>query len=280
MIFFRNNAPGWPSREKQQLLKAIYLKGKDAKKAWAHCSRELKVDRNYDIECYTLISMVYQNLCAIGVQDDSLSKVKGAYRKEWYKTQRIIYEASRILAAFNALDIKTIFPKDVGLHFYYYKDAFRPIYAIDILVNGGDLAKAAESVKGMGWEEVPDGSFKDEQGHVLYLKKDLFEWPAFKGYEEQFRMRARPVLIKGHGAYVLNPTDQLLYLCVCAAFLGTAIYVGDAAKVIESSRNELEWKRFAAESKTNQVSGGAKALLAAVEVILRTPIPTEVAGSV
>src|SRR3990172_6475884 len=105
----------FPTRAQELLLRAALLQGEPARHAWQHWRMQVNLEQEWDAGTYRLLPLVYHNLRALGVDDPLMSKLRGIYRREWYKNQMLFHTIAEVLRLFHAAGIETMILKGSAL---------------------------------------------------------------------------------------------------------------------------------------------------------------------
>lgn len=127
----------------------------------------------------------------------------------------------RILAAFDRADLPMISLKGPSLaERLYVNAALRTRYDLDFLVREPDLGRAEQILQGMGF--VPHGAADDyhrrwlRQAIIVELHHQLENPHAFRVGMDAVWGRARLAQFQGVPIRLLDPADELMYLCLHA----------------------------------------------------------------
>ena len=144
----------WPDEIQQQLLKATIFQGKDCIRAWNHWINSADID-HLDPGSFRLFPLLYKNLISNGIDHPLLTRLKGIYKKTWYKNQMLLHQVQHVLSAFDAAGIDTLLMKGMALSLLYYKDlGVRSMLDFDILIPIKHTSKAMNYLVKNGWNPV------------------------------------------------------------------------------------------------------------------------------
>jgi hypothetical protein len=135
----------WPTREQALLLRAALGDGDEAQVAWEAWRAATDFDR-LDGGSYRLLPLLYRNLERLGVGEEGtdLGRLRGIYRRTWYKNRIAIAHLAGLIGHLDAAGIPTMVLKGAALTTLYYRDhGGRAMEDCDLLV---PVARAREAV--------------------------------------------------------------------------------------------------------------------------------------
>ena len=212
---------------------------------------------------HNLAPLLYHRLRAAGVQ------IPEAVRQPWQEAYlavaadniRRFYELGHALRVFHEAGIPVIALKGAHLApLVYEKLALRPMCDVDLLVREGDLSRAEEQLRALGYrsDEINASNSADDF-HLVYASAAdrviELHW-AIEPLASPFRInvqdlwaRAKSVTIADAPALVLAPADLLLHLCLHLfahhsfneAFASGLRALCDVAETIRRYREVLNW---------------------------------------
>jgi len=265
--FKKRKGSFWPTQQQELLLLSALLKGSDAIDAWKEWRSRVDIDDidHLDPGSYRLLPLLYHNLKSLQAQDPIMMKLKGVYRLTWYKNQMLFHTIAGLLRSFQSAGIETMVLKGAALTFLCYKDyGLRPMNDFDVLVHTDQAMPAIRRLQKLGWkpkdfeprEEYVSVSyshgFEDESGREFDLHWHIFPQCREAHADDDFWGKA--VLTKFHDlpTKTLNPTDQLLHICVHGARWNETPpfrWVADAIMILKNAENEIDWNRLAAQAE-------------------------------
>jgi hypothetical protein len=257
----------WPTLQQELLLHAALLNGREAIDAWSEWRSRVDIDDidRLDPGSYRLLPLLYRNLNSQQVEDPLMMKLKGVYRLTWYKNQMLFHAIADLLRSFQNSDIETMVLKGAALTFLCYKDyGLRPMNDFDVLVHTDQAMPAIRLLQNLGWKpkdfEPHEGyisvsyshGFEDESGREIDLHWHVFSQCRDAHADDDFWGKA--VVTKFHDVptNVLNPTDQLLHICVHGARWNETPsfrWVADAIMILNNAHNEIDWNRLAVQAE-------------------------------
>lgn len=289
-MLMRNNRGNYgPTPLQELLLKAALLPAKEAIPAWEGWKASADIDK-LDAGSYRLLPLLYRNLHGLGVHDPVLLKFKGVYRHTWSKNHFLSQRMVPLLKAFHLASIETLILKGAALILLYYSDyGLRPMSDFDVLVRREDLRTAIAVLDRLDW--TPESEWPKE--HIPFKKVlDRFSGrPAFElsevllpfhhaiGFEntdggyidlhwhishecltphstDDFWKRAMPTQMNRIPVQVLNPTDQLLHICLHGSrwnHLPPVHWVADAMTILNTKELEIDWNHLSAQVEKHRL---------------------------
>ena len=261
----------WPTWQQELLLQACLLQGKEALDAWSKWKLTADVDQ-LDKGSLRLIPLLYRNLQAHGVEDDLMNKFKGVYRFTLYKNHMLLHNMANVLASFYDTGIQAMVLKGVALTLLHYKDyGLRPMSDFDVLIHEKDVTTAINILRNLHWKpwqrlpkvftaeylsSTKGCSFNNDRGEGLDLHWHVLLESCYKNADKEFWDGAVQTQLHDFTVYALNPTDQLLHVCVHGAkrnSVPTIRWVADAALIIRTSQSEIDWDRLMTQASKRRL---------------------------
>ncbi|OGW52266.1 MAG: hypothetical protein A2Y81_00350 [Nitrospirae bacterium RBG_13_43_8] len=284
----------WPTEQQELLLRAALLKGRGAIESWKEWRSRVDIDDidRLDPGSYRLLPLLYRNLNSQQVEDPLMMKLKGVYRLTWYKNQMLFHAIADLLRSFQNSNIETMVLKGAALTFLCYKDyGLRPMNDFDVLVHTDQAMPAIRLLQNLGWKpkdfEPHEGyisvsyshGFEDESGREIDLHWHVFSQCRDAHADDDFWGKA--VVTKFHDVptNVLNPTDQLLHICVHGARWNETPsfrWVADAIMILNNAHNEIDWNRLAVQAEKRHLILPLLDTLHYLRDIFEAPISPEI----
>ncbi|MCJ7481546.1 MAG: nucleotidyltransferase family protein, partial [Thermodesulfovibrionales bacterium] len=255
----RKRSNVWPTREQELLLRAALLQGRDALEAWDAWKSHADIDR-LEPGAYRLLPLLYQNLKRHAVHHPHMNIFRGVYRKTWYENQMLFHTIASLLRSFHGAGIAVMVLKGAALTLLCYKDyGIRPMNDIDILVRPEHAVRAVHLLKELGWlpidfmptEEYMSVSyshgFRNNAGQECDLHWHVLSQCRKAHDDDVFWQDADEVKIHDATAYVLNPTDQLLHVCIHGArwnITPPIRWIADAITILNNHSAVIDWDRL------------------------------------
>ena len=225
--------------------------------------------------------LLYNNLKDIHdefhIPRESMDRLKAEYHRNLARNTYIYKELKRILDAFYGNRIDVIVLKGAALaKFVYGNIGLRPMADIDIMVRKDALPQAEKTLSGLGYlfsGNMPSVEYRKNHQEIVYLhdKKNIpveIHWHVSnKSHPSQIRINDSDIIVNwwkdansielyGSNAFILNPEDLILHLCLhflkhrfCSlngAFSsrGAFLQMCDIYQTIKCYKNEIDWERF------------------------------------
>lgn len=255
------------TREQELLLQAALLRGFDAIKAWQEWKSTVDVEGHLDNGSFRLLPLLYKNLQRHGIEGPFINKLKGIYRKAWYKNQTLFYDVSKTIRYFHDAGIKTMLLKGAPLTVLHYKNyGVRPMTDIDILVPSSQASLAIDLLYCAGWKPITP--FKE--GDLLYSHARTFKahsgteldlhWHPLhecqESSEKDFWDGAVPLAFADVSTLSPNSTDMLFHVIIHGVEWNPEPpirWIADAVSLINSSDAEIDWMRIINRAKKQRV---------------------------
>jgi hypothetical protein len=255
--------------DQELLLKAAILQGPDAIHAWQGWKDKTDLEGHLDRGSFRLLPLLYKNLLRHRVKDPFMNKLKGIYRREWYKNQMLFFEMSKVLRYLHDKGIRTMILKGAALTVLHYKDyGVRPMADIDVLVPISEAVLAIDLLGRAGW--TPIAGFMDndlhyrhaaqlthKSGKELDLHWHLLQDSCRKDSDTDFWNNAVPAQMKDVSTKALNSADALLHVIVHGVKWNPEPpirWIADAMSIINCSDSQIEWERLIHQAKKHRVS--------------------------
>ena len=282
------------TREQELLLQAALLEGEDAISAWQQWKSIVDLEGYHDNGSYRLFPLLYKNLQRYGVEEPFMERLKGIYRLEWYKNQRLFYEMNKVLKYLHDAGIQTMILKGAALTVLIYKNySVRPMADIDILVPISQISLTINLLKDAGWTPTTDSidgnlcyrhsmQFKDQSGKELDLHWHVLYESCLEDSDKLFWDGAVPVRINEVSTYALNLTDTLFHVIVHGIRWNPEPpirWIADAMSIINSTDSKIDWPRLIIQAKKSRLVIPVKEALNYLRERFQAPIPNSIIDS-
>jgi hypothetical protein len=280
-----------PTAQQEQLLRATLKQGKVAIEAWNQWQSHVDMDK-LDWGSYRLLPLLYYNLRALGIKHPLMDKFKKIYRQTWGQNQILFHQMKGLLRAFHKAGIqKTLLLKGPALILFHYKDyALRPMTDFDVLIPTEQAFNAIRLLEQWHWlpkpsleKEVADilgrhqaWTFQNDSGRQFNLHWHLFREDMTA--DNDFWVNAVPDTVDDVPVYALNPTDQLLQVCVYGAKSNTLSplpWIADAMIILQTSP-EIDWERLLIQTEQRHLILPLRYTLNYLYDRLAAPIPSTI----
>jgi len=282
----------WPTRSQIWLLRAALLSGPPALQAWQIWKKHASDLDSLDAGSRRLLPLLFGNLRANRVSDPLMVQLKATYRQTWYRNQNSFHQMAEVLETLQSAGISTLILKGAALAVLHYHDlGLRPMEDFDILVPTAQIAPTFAELKRLGWRCVsPIADLAHLTGvHALnFVREDRRHidlhwnvlWEAcFPGADDAFWAGAVPARVNHVATLALNPTDQLLHVCVHGAKLNLVPpvrWAADAAQILRTSARAIDWQRLVELAARLRLSLPLHDTLYFLQAELEAPIPAAV----
>ncbi|MHC4455090.1 MAG: nucleotidyltransferase family protein, partial [Planctomycetota bacterium] len=281
----------YTSKEKELLLQAALLDKEHSINAWQQWKKTVDLEGHHDNGSYSLFPLLYKNLQRYGVNDPFMKRLKGIFRLEWYKNQRLFYDMSKIIQYLNDTGIQVMTLNCLALITLYYKNfAVRPLADLGILVPTSQALLTIGTLKKAGWIQSTNlkddflcyqhsVQFKDQSGKELDLHWHLLFESCQEDSDRDFWDGAVPIRVNEVSTYALNPTDNLFYVVVQGVRLNTEPpirWIADAMSIINSTDSEIDWPRLIKQAKKSRLIIPIKEALNYLHEKFQAPIPNSI----
>lgn len=282
------------SLQQEALLRAALLQGEEAIRAWNYWKATTDVDRIDQGSC-RLLPLLYKNLSILEVKDPLLERFKGMYKLTWRNNHLLFHKMATLLRSFHNAGIRTMLLKGSALTLLHYKDyGLRPMSDLDVLVPAEQILDAKNLLRKLGWEpksrlgeRFTENSFsvrhaygfEDSSGLEIDLHKHILMEFSSEGADDIFWRGADPVEIYDVSTCALNPTDQLLHVCIHGSWWNVVPpfrWIADAMTVINNSKAEIDWDRLMEEAQKCRVVLPLRNALNFIHDKFHAPVPPEV----
>ncbi len=240
-----------PDRPDTLLLQAALLRGargREAIERWAsEVGDPLRALRSSRTHVEALLPLLHDGLEANGVRMEVMRPVLRAARlHEELRASRMRTACHEILTALAQADSDAVAVGGAVLAEHAYPEAgIRHCHDLDVLVEPATLASVLEVLApGRSAADRGDAVATHASGLPVSLHTDLVRGPAWAIPGDLVRERARPSLIAGAPALVLDPADELLRVLARAAADApfSLKWVPDTWFLLRSNPH-LDWER-------------------------------------
>ena len=232
----------WPTMTQDALLRITLGPPAAAAAIW----RELQpIDiEALDAGSFSILPLLYERLSETMPAESRIPLLLGTYRSTWFRNQLVLERLCALLAAFREREVEPlVFGGAAILLSSYPRLGSRPLPQLEVAVDP-DLAQTAAAVaESGGWQLAGrDGVhrwFFDDDGRTLVLHEGMPPLVAGSlGRAAAFadlRARARHQPVLAESMLVLQPTDELIFICglgARAAVPPTIQWLVDAARML------------------------------------------------
>ena len=255
------------NRLQELLLQAALLQGKDAISAWE--TWKLSVDiGQIDPGSIRLLPLLHRNLDMHGIKDPLMQKFEEIHRLTWIKNYLTFRKMSALINSFHDAGIQTMILKGAALTLLYYRHyGLRPLGDFDLLVRTEQASEAIQMLHKLGWIsdlKSPENlipyfhacAFKNIDGQHLDLHWHILHECCQINADDEFWAGAVSTQINQVPTSALNPTDQLLHICVHGSRWSSIPifrWAADAMIILNTSRSEIDWNQLITQAKKRRL---------------------------
>jgi hypothetical protein len=286
---------GWrPTSQQELLLRAALSQGDEVLRSWQQWKKADDLD-HLDGGSARLLPLLYHNLKIHNVEDPIMARLKEEYVHAWSNNELLFHDIAALLRIFQAAGVETILLKGAALALHFYVDAgLRPMSDVDILVRPEKAKLAIKLLHEAGWKtnyESPESllpyqhsvDFSDGRGHRLDLHWKVL-WDGLQDVSDHdFWESALPVEINNVPTSILNPTDQLLHVCVHGAAwndLPPLRWVADALIITRTAKSEINWNRLIEQIQKRRLMLPMRDTLGYLQNFPGITVPTDVLSAI
>lgn len=283
--------PFQPGPDQELLLKVLLLEGSAWSAVWNQWSRSTDLN-TLDDASYGLLPALYKKVVKTGVSYPHLDRLKGVYRKTWYRNQLHFDRLRPVLKRFDHAGIPVLLLKGGALTLQVYRDfGLRTMADLDFLVPTHQAAQAISQLRQAGWQfteprfnQYPEAirlvhslAFKDHDGYELDLHRFALYFRMTPDLNDSFWSHARPFDGERIHCLTLSPEDQLLSVIIHGVvWHPTSIrWVMDTGCLLQQSRT-MDWERFVAQCRRHELVLPVREALGYLASTFQSPVPEHV----
>jgi len=286
----------WPTMKEEMLLKAALLEGEQAIRAWQKWRANLDTDR-LDTASLQILPLLYNNLRNHHIEDPAMKIFKGFYRAFWYKNRLLFHSMADTLQSFHESGIRTMLLKGAALTLHYYKDyGLRSMGDFDVLVPTQQASKAASVLQKLDYKPIKSSihefnrmdyntihayHFINGNGDTVDLHWHVLHKCLREQSDDDFWNSAIPIKIGNIATHVLNPSDQLLHICMHSFTsknftLNRLRWLADVMIILKTRQSEIDWNRMLVQVQKRRMILHLNEVMIYMRDLLNAPIPPEV----
>lgn len=278
------------------LLKACLAPADEIERHWRAWREQADFD-SLDDASNRLLPLLYRRLEAAGIADPDMARLRGVYRYHWCRNQLLLAELRRLLPALRELGVEVLLLKGAALiHRYYHDPGIRPMSDLDIMIRPEDMEAVFALLRERGWQPKVQADLdrmrtrrlihavdfrRDWNGRVLeidvhWTPLHRSTWP---GAEKAFWERSLATSVDGQACRVLDPTDQLLHLCLHGGawnVMPPFRWVADACHVLRDDAEAIDWERLIEDARRHHGHVMLRATLGYLREEFAAPVPEAV----
>lgn len=238
-----------PSAAQRLLLEAALGDGEAAVAAAREWSLLVDLDR-IDFGSFRLLPLLVRNLERLDIELPSSDRLRGIYRRCWYRNQVLLRGAKAALGVLRDAGVETLVIKGAALIDRYYPDSgTRPMSDVDILVGSADRDSAFSILEASGWELIRPTVRIETRHAVEFINADHggmvdLHWASSardfhpKFDETALFERASPATLL-EGVSILAPEDELLLAVRHGIPQGRISWIADVAFIVRNGK--VDW---------------------------------------
>ncbi len=287
----------WPTAAQTWLLRAALLPAEPAQAAWQVWRSRAGPLEQLDEGSRRLLPLLYRNLrrslSPSQMAEPPIPRLRAGYRRTWFRNQAAFYQMAELLEGLHSAGLPTLILKGAALAVLHYRDlGLRPMADFDIAVPSGRALEAFEALRQLGWSpDMPirrpaeyvairqSADFRSTSGTHFDLHWYLLWDCCYPGADDDFWSGAVPLRVNQVQTRALNPTDQLLHVCVHGALLNRVPpvrWAADAMQILRTPGAAPDWPRLLAQAQRLRLSLSLRATLHYLRTALDAEIPASV----
>ena len=287
----------WPTAAQTWLLRAAFLPAEPAQAAWQVWRSRAGPLEQLDEGSRRLLPLLYRNLrrslSPSQMAVPPIPQLRDGYRRTWFRNQAAFYQIAGLLDALHSAGLPNMILKGAALAVLHYRDlGLRPMADFDIAVPAARAVEAFAVLRQLGWSpNVPirrpaefvgvkqSTDFRSSSGCHFDLHWYALWDCCYPGADDDFWSGAVPLRVNQALTQALNPTDQLLHVCVHGALLNRVPpvrWAADAMQILRTPGAALDWPRLLAHAQRLRLSLSLRATLHYLRTALEAEIPATV----
>jgi hypothetical protein len=280
-------ASPFPTAAQAQVLTAIFAPDARARSAFSAWRSGLDLAGRFDAEVFRLLPNLYLRVAGLGIEDDLMPRLKGAYRHAWVRNAQLFHDTGKALAALTRAGIPTLVLKGAPLALASYaKPGARPMDDVDVAVPRESTSEAIRVLQAEGWtsphvnldaRSVHAMPFRNARGNGFDLHWHIMKETARKPSEARFWATARPFDFNGVPTRMVDPPLSLIHVLVHGLRANPEPPVRWVADVLTLVRNhpDLDWDLLVEFARAIRVTQRMHLGLAYVRHSFDAPIPAK-----
>lgn len=284
----------WPTPQQELMLKAALWQGAPALAAWEEWQATTDFEQ-LDYGSFRLAPLLYHNLRAHQIEHPLLGRLKGIYRRAWYRNQLLFHHAGVLIERLHAAGVRTLVLKGAALSVLHYRDhGLRPMDDFDLLIDEAQADAAFAVLRELNWQPKiqPEllteayrafshsAAFKLASGGELDLHWRVFVRPLWTRQPQAqtdatLWERARPLQLGSVATLTLDPADLLLHICAHGAAWNPVPplrWIADALYILRTTP-DLDWERVLVQAEARRLGLALRETLRYLHQTLDAPLP-------
>ena len=286
--------PWMPTEQQLLLLRAALLEGQPAIDAWTRWRAGGGLAR-IAAGSVVLLPIAYRNLVNHGVRDAAIDYARRLYQVTDLKNEQLFRSLSSLLESFRAAGIETMIMKGTALALLHYQDlGMRSMGDVDLLTRPDDVAAAVELLTDLEWRRTGRAprnltktylsarramNFSSASIAKLDLHWHVMDETQRPGGDEPFWSESIRTAVHGVETRAMSPADQLFHVCAHETRWTPAPlprWVADVVTVLKTSRDDIDWDRFATHARRLRLVLPVREALEQVAEAVEWAVPTRV----
>ena len=259
----------WPNDWQETLLDAIASADSVAVAAFRRWSGRPLREEDFDAGTRRLLPLVYHRMQALGVTDPMMGRLKGMYRRAWYKNNAVFHASAPVVALLESNGVPTLLLKGAPLAVTYYdKIALRPMADIHIMVPPAQALAAIALLRSAGWHlggsaRLDDLGYRHSMQFVDGNGRELdLHWHALletcnAPADTHFWRSAEPLLFEGVATRQLSPGNALLHGIVHGLRWNPEPpirWIPDSLAVLRGAGERIDWADMLAFARAQRLT--------------------------
>lgn len=222
---------GFPTPSEEKFLQLLTVSDAEFPKRWTAWQQEMDFDAIPFAE-HQLLPLMHIRLQKLGIAGPLNGRIKGVYKRTWFKNQRILDAIKNAITILDQEKIPSLVLKGIPLLRMVYQDAgARFLGDGDLWVDPTDAPRAIEVLLANGWRskharKIPPNVsemhlINDQKIEVdLHWKLFPFDLATNSDHPMTFKkvlIGARPLTINGKTCYTSSAEDILIHVIVHGA---------------------------------------------------------------
>jgi len=279
-------APLMPPQQ-QSLLRVLCVGQDAAGPAFTAWSQEADWEGHFDRGSFRLLPGVYRRIEALNIDDPAMGRLRGMYRRSWYRNQRYLSTCSKLHDELSSRGINVLLLGGAALAAGYYRNiGERYVTGTDLLVRPLQAADTFAAMRNAGWHfETPELDRHDYRHRVSFIdplgEPGTLRWYPTAGWNEQrldwFWNSAMPARVDNLPMPVPGPTAMLLYLLaeMCEQEVWTiGVLLADVNTVI--AHIDFDWQQLPGEARTHRLELALGLTIGCLQTTFGVSIPEPV----
>jgi hypothetical protein len=277
----------WMPAQQQLLLRTLCVGDDVAGSAFNDWSHGADWEDHFDRGSFRLLPAVYKRIEALNIDDPAKGRLRGLYRRSWYRNQRFLRTSTKLHDLLKERGIDVLLLGDLALAAGYYQNVgARFVTGSDLLVRPLQAADAFAAMRSAGWRfDAHEPDRLDYRRSVSFLdplgEPGTLRWhPCGDRNEESLRLfwgTSIPPRTDTSSMPVPGPTAMLLFLLgemLEQESWTMAVLLADANAVI--GHIEFDWQQLLSEARTHRFAWTLGRMLGCLHGTFGVSMPEQV----